>query len=291
MRKNLHSIRTDLAVECLNEKETFKKGISHHTETVKNILVTRVIIETKEASEKLNKPIGKFITIETTPFYRFTSDFKNQVEVVSKELEKLLPKGLILVVGLGNSSITPDALGPEVIELIFTTRHLKSNLKELTGFEHLRSTTAIAPGVLGQTGIETAEIIKGIINEIKPDGVIVIDALASRELVRLGATVQISDTGITPGSGVANHRKALTKDTLGIPVISIGVPTVVDINTIAENFTGNHNIILSPSDKNMMVTPREIDTIIENAAKTIAFGINKALQPTLSIDEIISLVN
>jgi len=275
MDKNLRLARTDLAVECIEEKKI--KGISHHTENINGIAVTRVDVKTNSASAVLGKPVGKYITVETTPFYRFTPDFRNQVEIVGHEIKSLLPNGTVLVIGLGNSSITPDALGPEVINLIFATRHLSS----IEGFKGLRSTAAVAPGVLGQTGIETAEIVSGIVNTIKPEGVIVIDALASRELSRLGATVQISDTGIIPGSGVANHRKALTKETLGVPVISIGVPTVVDINTILN----------SHASDNMVVTPREIDTIIENAAKTIAFGINLALQPTLSLDEIISLIN
>ena len=277
MDKNLRLARTDLAVECIENENTNVSGVSHNEEKINGISVTRVKIKTKTASESLGKPIGKYITVETTPFYRFTPDFKSQVKIVGDEIKKLLPDGMILVIGLGNSAITPDALGPEVINLIFSTRHLF----EIEAFKNLRRTAAVAPGVLGQTGIETAEIVSGIVKTIKPDGVIVIDALASRELSRLGATVQISDTGIIPGSGVANHRKALTKETLGVPVISIGVPTVVDINTVFKN----------TSSENMVVTPREIDTIIENAAKTVAFGINLALQPTLSLDEIISLVN
>lgn len=290
MEKNLQHLRTDLAVECLDLNESDSSGISHYEETIDEIPVTRVKIKTESASKSIGKPIGEYITVETTPFYRFTSDLESQVTVVANEIKKLLPEGLVLVVGLGNSAITPDALGPEVIQLIFATRHLKTNIKDISGFENLRSTASVAPGVLGQTGIETAEIISGIVNEIKPSAVIVIDALASRELVRLGATVQISDTGITPGSGVANHRKALTKETLGVPVISIGVPTVVDVNTIAQDLTGGQEVSLTYKNS-MMVTPREIDTIIENAAKTIAFGINLALQPNFSLDEIISLVN
>lgn len=290
MEKNLQHLRTDLAVECLDINESDSSGISHYEETIDEIPVTRVKIKTESASKSIGKPIGEYITVETTPFYRFTSDLESQVTVVANEIKKLLPEGLVLVVGLGNSAITPDALGPEVIQLIFATRHLKTNIKDISGFENLRSTASVAPGVLGQTGIETAEIISGIVNEIKPSAVIVIDALASRELVRLGATVQISDTGITPGSGVANHRKALTKETLGVPVISIGVPTVVDVNTIAQDLTGGQEVSLTYKNS-MMVTPREIDTIIENAAKTIAFGINLALQPNFSLDEIISLVN
>ncbi len=276
MDKNLRLARTDLAVECIESENIEMHGILHHSENVNGIQITRVNIQTDNAAKNLGKPIGKYVTVETTPFYHFTPDFKNQTEIVGNEIKKLLPDGVILVIGLGNSAITPDALGPEVINLIFATRHLS----DIVAFKGLRSTAAVAPGVLGQTGIETAEIVSGIVNTIKPDGVIVIDALAARELSRLGATVQISDTGITPGSGVANHRKALTKETLGVPVISVGVPTVVNIKNFCDIKADN-----------MVVTPREIDTIIENAAKTVGFGINLALQPTLSLDEIISLVN
>lgn len=288
----LKNIRTDLAVECLAETgSSLPPGVRRDTETIGKTPVTRVYIETEEAADIIGKPMGKYVTVETTPFHRFTSDFEDQVKIVGDELKCLLPDGLALVVGLGNASITPDALGPEVINLIFATRHLKQDFAAVSGLEHLRGAAAIAPGVLGQTGIETAEIISAIVKEIKPQAVVVIDALASREIDRLGATVQISDTGIAPGSGVSNHRKELTEKTLGVPVIAVGVPTVVDMNTIAQDLAGTQPVSFPEKGKNMMVTPREIDTIIENAAKTVAFGINLALQPSLSLNDIISLVN
>lgn len=288
----LKNIRTDLAVECLTDTgPSLPSGVRRDTETIGQTPVTRVFIETEEAAQTIGKPIGKYITVETTPFHRFTSDFEDQVKIVGDELKSLLPDGPALVVGLGNSAITPDALGPEVINLIFATRHLQKDFAAISGFEHLRGAAAIAPGVLGRTGIETAEIISAIVREIKPSAVVVIDALASREIARLGATVQISDTGIAPGSGVANHRKELTEKSLGVPVIAVGVPTVVDMNTIAEDLSDGQPVSLPEKGKNMMVTPREIDTIIENAAKTVAFGINLALQPSLSLNDIISLVN
>ena len=288
----LKNIRTDLAVECLTDTgPSLPQGVRRDTETIGQTPVTRVVIETEQAAQAIGKPVGKYVTVETTPFHRFTSDFENQVKIVGDEIKNLLPDGPALVVGLGNSAITPDALGPEVINLIFATRHLQKDFAAISGFEHLRGTAAIAPGVLGQTGIETAEIISAIVREIKPRAVVVIDALASREIARLGATVQISDTGIAPGSGVANHRKELTEKTLGVPVIAVGVPTVVDMNTIAEDLSDGQPVSLPEKGKNMMVTPREIDTIIENAAKTVAFGINLALQPSLSLNDIISLVN
>ncbi len=288
----LKNIRTDLAVECLTDTgPSLPQGVRRDTETIGQTPVTRVVIETEQAAQAIGKPVGKYVTVETTPFHRFTSDFENQVKIVGDEIKNLLPDGPALVVGLGNSAITPDALGPEVINLIFATRHLQKDFAAISGFEHLRGAAAIAPGVLGQTGIETAEIISAIVREIKPSAVVVIDALASREIARLGATVQISDTGIAPGSGVANHRKELTEKSLGVPVIAVGVPTVVDMNTIAEDLSDGQPVSLPEKGKNMMVTPREIDTIIENAAKTVAFGINLALQPSLSLNDIISLVN
>ncbi len=288
----LKNIRTDLAVECLTDTgPSLPQGVRRDTETIGQTPVTRVVIETEQAAQAIGKPVGKYVTVETTPFHRFTSDFENQVKIVGDEIKNLLPDGPALVVGLGNSAITPDALGPEVINLIFATRHLQKDFAAISGFEHLRGAAAIAPGVLGQTGIETAEIISAIVREIKPSAVVVIDALASREIARLGATVQISDTGIAPGSGVANHRKELTEKSLGVPVIAVGVPTVVDMNTIAEDLSDRQPVSLPEKGKNMMVTPREIDTIIENAAKTVAFGINLALQPSLSLNDIISLVN
>lgn len=288
----LKNIRTDLAVECLAATgPSLPQGVRRDTETIGQTPVTRVFIETEEAARTIGKPVGRYITVETTPFHRFTSDFENQVKIVGDELARLLPDGPALVVGLGNSAITPDALGPEVIHLIFATRHLQKDFASISGFEHLRSAAAVAPGVLGQTGIETAEIISAIVREIRPSAVVVIDALASREIARLGATVQISDTGIAPGSGVANHRKELTQKSLGVPVIAVGVPTVVGMETIAEELTDGQPVAVPEKGRNMMVTPREIDTIIENAAKTVAFGINLALQPSLSLSDVISLVN
>lgn len=288
----LKNIRTDLAVECLSETgPSLPQGVRRENETIGQTLVTRVTIETPQGASSIGKPMGQYVTVETTPFHRFTSDFADQVKIVGDEIKALLPDGPALVVGLGNSAITPDALGPEVIHLIFATRHLQKDFASISGFEHLRGAAAIAPGVLGQTGIETAEIISAIVREIKPSAVVVIDALASREIARLGATVQISDTGIAPGSGVANHRRELTEKTLGVPVIAVGVPTVVDMNTIAEDLADGQPVSLPEKGRNMMVTPREIDTIIENAAKTVAFGINLALQPSLSLDDVISLVN
>ncbi|MBR5191011.1 MAG: GPR endopeptidase, partial [Clostridia bacterium] len=182
----------------------------------------------------------------------------------------------------------PDALGPLCARQIFSTRHIKGEFIKDLGIKNMKSVASVSTGVLGQTGIESAEYIKGIVNLINPDAVIVIDALASRRLARLGKTVQLTDTGITPGSGVGNYRKTIDKSTLGIPVISMGVPTVVDGNTIVNDLIGNKNNI-DISAENMMVTPREIDTIITRAARLLSLSINCALQPDMKPDMFLAL--
>ena len=196
----------------------------------------------------------------------------------------------MLVAGIGNKDITPDALGPRCAEGIFSTRHITSELAEEIGLDFLNPVCSLATGVLGQTGIETGEIIKSVADAIKPKAVIVIDALAAAGLERLGRTVQITDTGITPGSGVGNKRAEISKNTLGVPVIAIGVPTVVDAVTLARAMTGNKTATESSEAQNMMVTPREIDVMIERAAKLISLCVNCALQPETDPELLLSVV-
>ena len=204
-----------------------------------------------------------------------------------------MPKdGLILVAGLGNDQITPDALGPGCTSQIFSTRHIGKELQKSIGFEHLRPVARVIPGVLGQNGIETVEILEGIIRRVSPSALITVDALASRRLSRLGCTVQICNTGISPGSGVGNARAEISLDTVGIPVISIGVPTVVDAFTLACDLIGEDATERIEKDgERMMVTPREIDLLIEHASKLVAAAINSALQPHMDIDELMALVS
>ena len=291
--------RTDIALEAAGELDDIqKKGINKEVREYEDLTITEIIIEDKNISEKLKKPIGTYVTAE---FSSLSKDYKNldsKIKIISKELGKLLPKeGLIFVVGLGNSIITPDALGPKVIESIFSTRHIKDELKKSIKLTKLRPVAALSPGVLGQTGIEVKEIISSICDKIAPKAVIIIDALAAKSIERLGTTIQISDTGISPGSGVDNKRPEISSKTIGIPVISIGVPTVIDaltiVNELVEGIDDNENILLknlSNNTKNMMVTPRGIDVLIERSAYITAMAINTALQPFYTLKDLEFLV-
>ena len=215
-------------------------------------------------------------------------------EAVTKELEKLLPKqGTVLVVGIGNMAITPDALGPKTARQVLATRHIVSELKRTTGVQSLRPTAVVAPGVLGQTGIELPEMLKALCERLRPSAVIAVDALASRRLSRLGCTVQMSDTGISPGAGVGNNRPAIDKRALGVPVISMGVPTVVEASTLVYDLVGESERAeraVMPRGERMIVTPREIDLLIDRAARLLALAINSALQPEFDPIELLSLV-
>ena len=294
------NFRTDLALE--RQEFISKKnvdGVETTTETKGNIKVTTIAVTNENGEREMGKPKGTYITLETDSLMKNSSLIDCAADVLAPELQKLLPKsGAVLVVGLGNEKITPDALGPKSISLMFATRHIGSELAKSVGLGTLRSVAAIAPGVLGQTGIETAEIIEAVAKRINPAAVVVIDALASRKLSRLGSTVQMSDTGISPGSGVGNRRVEISKKTLGIPVVAIGVPTVVDGATMAYDLLEEFGIDpqserRTPEMKNegfMMVTPKEIDLLIERSAELIAMGINCAMQPDLSAKDLLALV-
>lgn len=289
------AIRTDLALERLEiNGEITPQGVSKKEETKNGVLAVRVDIQTDEAEKLLQKPKGSYLTLHVSDFKIPTENFFVEVEEVAEKLRSLLPQNTngALVVGLGNSDITPDALGPKAISYLFATRHIDDDLKNATGLTGISSVSAISPGVLGQTGIETAEIVASLVKELKPSIVIIIDALAAKSIDRLGTTIQISNTGICPGSGVQNKRRELSEKTLGVPVISMGVPMVVDMTTIAHDIfkqeLNDNN--LSKKGRAMMVTPREIDTVIEHASKMVAYAINRALQPTLSLEDLVSLV-
>ena len=209
-----------------------------------------------------------------------------------RELAALLPeRGTVLVTGLGNESITPDALGPRASRMVLATRHIQGEFARSSGLDDLRATAVLAPGVLGQTGVESGEIVGGLCEVVHPAAVIAIDALASRSVARLGCTVQLCDTGIAPGSGVGNNRKELTEQLLGIPVIGLGVPTVVDARTLAAELTGREDAAeqVAPRGAQMMVTPREIDLIISRASRLVAMAVNAALQPDYSPLELIAV--
>ncbi len=285
--------RTDLAIE----KDSFisgdrPKGIRRKIFETEKTKVTKISVLDKEAAEAMGKPVGEYITVELDEFSYDTELLDDRMKSISTQISSLLPKGdgTVLVAGIGNKDITPDALGPRCAEGIFSTRHITSELAEEIGLDFLNPVCSLATGVLGQTGIETGEIIKSVADAIKPKAVIVIDALAAAGLERLGRTVQITDTGITPGSGVGNKRAEISKNTLGVPVIAIGVPTVVDAVTLAKDMTGNKTATESAEAQNMMVTPREIDVMIERASKLISLCINCALQPETDPELLLSVV-
>ena len=290
------NFRTDLAIERreYTEKETLD-GVLSDVKTVDGIKITTIEIVNQQGEQLIGKPKGRYITIETEKLHKSSQTFSAASEVICKELRNLLPeKGSVLVAGLGNEDITPDALGPKSVNHLLATRHISSELADSLGLGELRSVAGIVPGVLGKTGIETVEIIGGVVKKIAPGCVIVVDALASRNTARLGTTVQICDTGVSPGSGVGNRRKGINSETLGVPVIAIGVPTVVDALTMAADVFEKAGVELPDMDfsehRQMMVTPKEIDSLIDKAAHLIAMGINTALQESLSAGEIAEIV-
>lgn len=280
------AVRTDLALESINQNKSDGITQTHRGEA---FCITEIIIGDEKAGRKIGRKKGKYITLESDSFDRISKDFRSMCIEFAKELSPFIPEGNVLVAGLGNSDITPDALGPKTASQILATRHLKEELQDedefLTG---LRSVGVIAGGVLGQTGIETAELIDAVINKINPSCVIAVDALACSDINRLGKTIQFSDTGISPGSGVQNKRRELSQESLGIPVIAIGVPTVVDMHTIVSGYTGSE---ISGSLPNMMVTPRDVDRLIERSSSMIAAGINMALHPQLDFEEIEAIMH
>lgn len=273
--------RTDLAVEWVNfAGKPPQTGVITRQTREHGMALTLVELR-GEAARAAGKPAGRYLTAETGPLDAAAPDWAEKVEALAGQLRAFLPPGArsFLVAGLGNARITPDALGPQTVRYILTTRHLGRRLTEQLGLGELSPVSAIAPGVLGQTGMETAEVLRALCDRLRPDVVLAVDALAAGSLSRLGRTIQLSDTGIAPGSGVLNRRRELNRETLGVPVLCAGVPTVMDLS-------GTDGL----SDaEGMLVTPREIDTLIEHAAKTIAYAFNRAVQPSLSLEEIAAL--
>lgn len=282
------SQRTDLALEK-SEKAGKVPGIDLEEEIKNGVTVTRIRVTDRAGELTVGKPAGNYITVEADNFGGETDG--DCREIITEELSRLIPKeGTVLVTGLGNYDITPDALGPKTADRIFATRHIDGETAKEIGLERLRPVCVLSPGVLGKTGIETAEIIRAVAEKIKPSAVVAVDALAAMEPVRLGKTVQLSDTGICPGSGVGNSRSELSKKSLGIPVIAVGVPTVVDMATLAEGLAGEQGAARLDCCCEMMVTPREIDAVIDRAADLVALSLNCALQPQLSPKELSALV-
>ncbi len=283
-------IRTDLALEQKETKKGEIAGVISTEEKTGALTVTRIKVTDEHGAAALKKSIGDYITVEIPPIDRHGGQWSQTVQVVVKELRALLGQtnGTVLVVGIGNTDITPDALGPKTALGVLATRHISRELCSQIGLDGLKSVAVLAPGVLGQTGMELQEIIKGAVENIKPCAVIAVDALAARRVSRLGRTVQLSNTGISPGSGVNNARKELSRKTLGIPVIAMGVPTVVDARTLIYDFCGSTP--KGSTDENMIVTPREIDLMIDRAAELLSFSINVCLQPETDPEIIRALV-
>lgn len=290
------NFRTDLALE---RKEMIKTEIAgvRVKETENDECKTTVIeIFEKAAAKKLGKGIGTYITLEMNTFSDEAAVSDGRLSAIVEGIKTLIPKDAeaVLVAGVGNADLTSDALGPMTASRIFSTRHINDELKKAAGFkDDLRPVASVSTGVLGKTGIESSEYIKAICKAVKPDCVITIDALAAGKSERLGRTVQMSDTGIAPGSGIGNSRKRIDEKFIGVPVIAIGVPTVVDAVSLAEELSG------APADSlkgdklrsgSLIVAPKDIDLIIKNASYLLALAINCALQPTLTPEELYALM-
>lgn len=325
------SVRTDLALEVYEKNKEVQKRSGHESlkphgggvevteDGNENIHVTRVKITSPEGEKSIGKPMGNYITLDIPRLKENDRDlYEDTCRALAYELQKIIKledKDTVLVVGLGNWNITPDALGPKASAYLMVTRHLHEYLPEQID-DGVRPVCAIAPGVLGLTGIETGDIVKGVTEKVKPALVIAIDALASRKMNRINTTIQIADTGISPGSGVGNKRAELSEKTMGVPVIAIGVPTVVDAATMANDTielvidslmtqSGADNDfykmlknlgekdkyslikeVLEPYGGNLVVTPKEMDEVIERVSKVVANGINLALHKNIGFDDI-----
>ena len=293
----MNGIYTDLAME-LRELSPDIEGIVEQDDSDGEIAIKRIGILTKDAAERICKAMGSYVTLDARELTLRPLDLFDAVENrLSLELGKLIKtdisRSTVLVVGLGNREVTPDSLGPRVVDRILVTRHVKEFVPEAFDFE-TPGVCAISPGVLGVTGVETMDIVKGIVERVRPDCIIAIDALASRRAARISTTLQLTDAGISPGSGVGNQRAELSFENLGVPVIAIGVPLVVRAATITKDTlslmaseTGLHAdedklklLAERVSEKqldDMIVTPKDIDAIVSDMARIIANAINKAM--------------
>lgn len=288
----MDSKRTDLAMEA---RELWKEASGEITElpgvrareTVgRGIRTTIVEVLDREGAAALQKPVGIYVTLEwERGLLREPAGFSRAAARLGKELSRLVPvQGPVLVAGLGNGAVTPDAVGPKTLEHLVVTRHLGSS------FPQLRAVSALAPGVLGTTGLESVEVIRGVVERSRPCCVIVVDALASRSLDRVCTTVQLTDTGITPGAGVGNRRACFDRDSLGVPVLAVGVPTVVDARTLLLDVLQENGCRAAegqiPREKNMIVTPKDIDAGVERIARLLGYGISLGLHRTLSVADV-----
>lgn len=287
----MQSIRTDLAVEAheLSKREAKNAaeidGVKSNVEEKENITVTRVEITNENGSKTLGKAIGSYVTIDAPDLKYSIETYEEVCEIIADEIRKMADISgdmLTLVVGLGNREITPDALGTSVVSKLLVTHHIKQRMSDFFD-ENISGVCAIAPGVLGTTGIETADIIKAVTEKVKPQLIIAVDALAAADIERVSKTIQISDTGIQPGAGVGNNREGLNEESTGVKVIAIGVPTVIDAATISK-------VEIPKEMAPLMVTTKDIDLVIERTAKTVANGINLALHRDMTLRDVESYV-
>lgn len=290
------TIRTDLAMEShqiwreMAGDTARLDGVTLEEDVMDGFPVTKVRILDQEGETALGKPRGTYLTLDASALWNKEEGvFRRAAKAVASLLTPLLPEnGPVLAAGLGNPAMTADALGPRMLDHLLVTRHLQEVLPAF------RSVAGIGAGVLGSTGMEAAEWVRGAADHVKPAAVIVVDALASRSLDRLCSSVQISDTGLIPGSGVGNHRMALNRAGLGVPVISVGVPTVVSVETAARDLLaqagGDEDRIPHLHGQGLFVTPESIDTKIKELAKVIGYGLNLAFQPELNVDDLDALL-
>lgn len=288
------AFRTDLAVEAIENHKSAAAlpHVRQSDRTLEGFAVHEVRILSEDAAREIGKPQGRYLTLELDALIRREEDaFPRACKALSTLLRELLPRpndGPVLIAGLGNRMITPDAIGPQTADHVIATRHLIAQSPAI--FADWRPVSALAPGVLGQTGVETGEVICGVLDRVRPAAVIAVDALAAGRLSRLLRTVQLADTGITPGAGVGNARAALNKETLGVPVITVGVPTVVDGATLAHEISSQLGQpdceALDDLSQPVMITTRDIDREVADISRMIGYAVNMALHPHLSVADI-----
>lgn len=288
------AFRTDLAVEAIENHKTAAAlpHVRQSDRTLEGFAVHEVRILSEDAAREIGKPQGRYLTLELDALIRREEDaFPRACKALSTLLRELLPRpndGPVLIAGLGNRMVTPDAIGPQTADHVIATRHLVAQSPAI--FADWRPVSALAPGVLGQTGVETGEVICGVLDRVRPAAVIAVDALAAGRLSRLLRTVQLADTGITPGAGVGNARAALNEETLGVPVIAVGVPTVVDGATLAHEISSQLGQpaceALDDLSQPVMITTRDIDREVADISRMIGYAVNMALHPHLSVADI-----
>lgn len=281
------AIRTDLATELVNKGGLENRDVYKEEKIYENVNLEFIKILTKNAEEKLGRPIGDYITLSFGNLLTL-SNYENIENSLLEGLKKLLPQGSenALVVGLGNREITCDAVGPATAEKLLATRHIAGAFAEKIGLMGLKSVAITVPNVMGKTGIEAGETVRAIVDKINPSAVLVIDALAAGSLTRLFTTIQLSNTGISPGSGVKNSRKELSRKTLGVPVIAIGVPTVTDAVSLSEELCKT-----APKEYcDMVVTPKDCDILIHKISEILASALNRFLQPEIEPEILSQLV-